>query len=156
MPTIGIAMTLENMGLSQIRNHDFDSMFRVGNTCFAVGEDGIFTLCGADDDGVKIDAYFDTRLIDFETMTKIRSVYFGYEAEGELQVSFIADENHEHTAFLPRVKMGPVSQSGRLRGRRDQLGRYYKFRVQNESGEDFSLDMIEVVPVLLPKKPRRP
>ena len=100
MKTIGLALTLENYGLSQVRNFGFNSLFRVGDKNFGVNETGIYELGGETDDGADINGYFDTRILDFETQVKIRNLHFGYEAVGFLSVTTFCDESPGEAVFL--------------------------------------------------------
>jgi len=152
--SITIALTLENYGISQFTNQNFNSIFRLGDKCYGVDEDGIHYLCADDDNGIDVDAYVVTRLVDFETQTRLRNVYVGYEAESDLTLEITADEGIPFEYILPANKKGQVSQGARVRVQHKQMGRYFAFKISNNNGDDFSIDSLEVTPIEQQRKPR--
>jgi len=129
---------------TQYINYDFNSMVKFGNTYLGACADGIFELGGDDDEGVAIGAYFEPIMTDFGTSKpkKVRFMFLGYEAEGDLLVTLSADEGVEYSFTVASTKTG--QQRRRVAGRRDIQGRYIMFRVSNVDGCDFGLDSIDV------------
>ena len=145
-----LAMCLNNLAVSQYCRYDFDSL--CGK--LAAGENGIFTLDDAETDaGVTIDSIIELPLTDFgiSHQKRLRSVYIGYETKGSLKLIVSNDEGNEREYFLESTR---EKQHGeKISIDRDGKGRYWQFRIENIDGCDFSLDVIEIIPVVLGRKP---
>jgi hypothetical protein len=60
-------------------NYNFNSFCRVGDTYYAAGDDGLYRLGGATDDGAPIDASITTMMLDFGSprQKRVNSAYVG-------------------------------------------------------------------------------
>ena len=153
---LGLSVCLNNLAVSQYCNHKFDSMVKFGGKYLAAGRDGIFTLDDAETDGgATIDSIVELPLTDFgiSHQKRLRSIYIGYETEGSLKLTVTNDEGNEREYTLTALKTGNIQHGGKVSVNRDGKGRYWKLKIENVNGCDFSLDMIEVIPVILWRKP---
>ncbi len=134
---------------TQYQNFCFPSMVRFGEKYLGASGDGLFELGGDDDDGVDIDAGFKLVDTDFgiENYKKLRVMYFGLEATGNLTITIVADENATRTYDIPKKESG-LQQRVRVPVGRDIYGRYLSFEVNNKKGCDFSVDSITALPVV--------
>ena len=149
---LNLSMCLSNFAVSQYCRYNFNSL--CGK--LAAGEDGIFTLDDAENDaGVTIDSVVELPLTDFgiSHQKRLRSIYVGYETEGSLKLTVTNDEGNEREYTLSALKIGNLQHGGKVSVDRDEKGRYWKLKIENIGGCDFSLDMIEVIPVILGRKP---
>jgi hypothetical protein len=137
-------------------------MCKFGDKYLGANESGIFELntgefdnADSDGNGDDIEAVFELLTTDFgiENPKRVRKLYFGYEADGNLLVTVYDDDNNERHYILEPSHIPNKQSSSRLPVGRDGKGRYYTFRIDNISGADFSIDSIKVLPVILPKKP---
>lgn len=125
-------------------------MCKFGDKFIGCKENGIFELDKGDLDGTNpIQAFFLTHTNDFKSSfnSRVRSLYIGGEANGMMQITCITDEKEGSPATF---EMKDQEQSTvKVPGNRDEAGRYRSFKVENLNGSDFSIDKIEMVPVLL-------
>lgn len=137
---------------TQYINYDFNSMVKFGDKYLGANDDGIFELDGATDDGEYIGAYFEPIVTDFgiSNPKKVRFVFLGYEAEGDLIVTLSADEGNEQSRTVSSKKTG--QQSTRVSVNRDMHGRYIKFGVSNVRGCDFGIDAMDVAIVVMSRR----
>ena len=143
------------MAVTQYCNYDFNSFCQIGDKHYGASDDGIFELVGDDDAGENIEAWFELPMSDFgiSNVKRLRRIYLGYEATGTLKIKVKDNEENERAYRLENI-----AQNKQIGGRatidRDQLGRYWAERIENVNGAYFAIDSIEVVPVVLPRRPR--
>ena len=148
-------LNLVNMAVTQFCNYDFNSFCKIGGKYFGANDSGIFELTGDDDADSNINAFFELILSDFgiSNMKRIRSLYVGGESDGSLTVTLKDDENNSRTYNL-NLTSGNKQSSAKVSVGRDGLGRYWQVRIDNVSGVYFAIDFIEVLAVILGRKPR--
>ena len=86
---------------------------------------------------------------------RLRSLLVAGEAEDDLLLDVAMDEDPATQRTITVDKLDLSQAGAKAKGRRDQLGRHFQVTVRNQNGADFSLDAIDVLPVLLQAKPRR-
>jgi hypothetical protein len=131
-------------------------MCKFGDKYIGVGKEGIFILDDAEtDDEVNIDSIIELPLTDFgiSHQKRLRSIYVGYETAGTLKLTVSNDEGNEREYILPPLKAGNLEHGGKVLINRDGKGRYWKLKIENVDGCDFSLDMIEIILTVLARKP---
>lgn len=147
---IAVVMRLENQGVSQYDNYDFNSFCKIGDVYFGANSSGIFSLGGDDDNGTDIDSIFSLILSDWgvSNVKRIRKIYIGYETNGSLIIKVKNEEDNERSYTLP-YRLYDRQGGNTVNVGRDGAGRYWGIRVENVSGADFAIDSIEVLPVVL-------
>ncbi|MHC4310873.1 MAG: hypothetical protein ACYSW3_00195 [Planctomycetota bacterium] len=153
---LGICMELTGMRLSQYRNYNFNSMCKFGDAYLGANDLGIFVLdSGQTDAGTAIEAFFEIVTSDFGAVNqkRFRSMYIGYEANGELVLTVKDDENNERAYTLEPIFADSSQHGQKVAIGRDGKGRYWMVRIDNVGGADFSVDRITAIPVLLGRKP---
>lgn len=148
-------VNLSNMGISQYCNFDFNSFCRIGENYYGASEDGIFSLDGDTDNGENITAFAELPLSDFgiSNMKRLRTVYVGGEANGELTLTVKDDENNSRSYAL-NLTSGNKQSGAKINIGRDGIGKYWSLRIDNTGGAYFAIDFIEVLAVILGRKPR--
>jgi len=141
---------LQSRATTQYVNYDFNSMVKFGDKYLGACSDGIYELDGDTDDGKYIGAYFEPIVTDFgiSNPKKIRFVFLGYEAEGDLIVTLAADEGARQSYVVDSLKTG--QQSRCITTNRNMQGRYPMLGVSNVCGCDFGVDSIDVAIVTMP------
>ena len=153
---LGLCMRLENFAVSQYIRYKFRSMCNFQGKSLGVGSEGIFTLDTADhDDGYFIDSIVELHKTDFgiSHQKRLRSIYVGYETSGRLKLTLKNDDGNEREYSLNPIVVKQLQHGGKVSINRDGKGRYWIFTIENVDGCDFSVDNIEVIPVVLGRKP---
>lgn len=150
-----LCINLANMAITQYCDYNFNSFCKIGDKHYGATDDGIFELVGDDDAGEDIDAWFELPISDFgiSNVKRLRRIYVGYEATGDLTVKVKDNEDNERSYPLDNIALDKQI-GGEVTIERDQLGRYWGLRIDNVRGAYFAVDSIEVVPVILGRKPR--
>ena len=152
-----LAMNTVTGAVTQYKGYNFNSMIKLGDTLLGSNENGVFSLEDADtDDDVQIEAFFELILSDFgmSNQKRFRVAYVGYEADGDVILKVTCDEGTTYSYTLSPTAAQQLQKSGKVTISREQKGRYFTFRVENVVGSDFSIDSIDVMPVILEKKPQ--
>ncbi|RPI56185.1 MAG: hypothetical protein EHM49_00890 [Deltaproteobacteria bacterium] len=153
---LGLSMCLSNLAVSQLCKYKFDSMVKFGDVYVGAGPDGIFTLEDSDTfDGGEIDSVVELPLTDLGVsyQKRLRKIHVGFETNGSLKVTVSNDEGNEREYTLTPLNTSNLQHGSRVSVNRDGKGRYWKLRLENIDGCDFSLDSIEVIPIILARKP---
>lgn len=143
---------LETFATTQFTNYDFNSLVRFGGKSLGASANGLYELGGELDDTADIAAYFAPVTTDFGVSRpkRLRSLFIGCETTGTLEVGLTVDEGTERIySALPQE----ASQQGlKVPVGRDGEGRYWKFLFRNTGGCDFSIDSLEVLPIIRPRR----
>jgi len=129
---------------------DFNSYANVHGVQVAAGADGFFQLfANALDGSTAISASFTLARTDFGSINPKRMayLYIGYEADGDLQVTAWANEVLVGVYDIPAGKTG--QQRHRVKLGEGAYGEYWEFKFSNVDGADFSIDHVEVVPIIM-------
>lgn len=154
MSRFGIALNLKRLAPTQYRNYDFNSMCVFNGLPIAAGSDGIYSLEDAEkDNGTNIASLVEFPTSDFGDMVakRFRKLYIGYETSGSLTLSWTVDDTTTGSAVLSARKVGQKQHRGIVSMSRAYKGSYWMFKIENAAGCDFSIDMIEGVPVVMTK-----
>ena len=148
-------INLGNLAVTQFCNYNFNSFCKIGSKYFGASDSGIFELTGKDDNGTAIDAFFELLVSDFgiENVKRIRKIYIGYEAKEDLTVTVKDNEDNARSYTLSYLDYDRQN-GGQVKVGRDGLGRYWQIRIDNVNGCYFAVDSIDILPVVLGRKPR--
>ena len=150
----GIGMNLKRLAAWQVRNFPFNSMCVFNGNPIAASEDGIFTLdTGDDDNGTEIDAVVElvTTTFNYLGVKRFRKAYVGYEASGDLTLTITIDQYNTKVYTLTNGDINQLQHRDVLDMTRDLKGVYWQWRIENIDGCDFSIDLIEGLPIYLHK-----
>jgi hypothetical protein len=153
---LGICLNLARLAISQYANFNFNSSCEFNGKFLAANENGIFVLDSNNtDDGLQIEAFIETYMLDLNTQGRLRRAYLGYETTGALVLKVRNNETNErHYVFKP-LNAERREHDDMVTIGRDGQGRYWQFRIENTGGCDFGLDSLEIIPIFLGKKPRK-
>lgn len=161
---LGICYLLEGKQGSQYGNYNFNSLTRFNGQDLGANDNGIFKLDDGDFDYTdasnydEIEAFIELPTSDWgiENQKRIRSAYLGLEANGELALIFTDDEGNDYRYEVVPDFMANKQHSVRVTaGRKNGKGRYWRLRLENINGADFSLNNIRVFPIILGPRPAR-
>lgn len=110
----------------------------------AASADGIVAMTGNDDLGTPIEAYAVGGISDFgsEKFKRILTGYAGYKAEGNMELTLIADDHHEFIYKLEPRQGGEDLHESRVKFGRGLSGMYMQWRLANTDGGDFTIDKL--------------
>lgn len=152
--SLAIALNITNNSPGQYLNMPFTSVVSFNGETLFFGPTGIFEEGGDDDNGTDIDAWIDTPNHDFgrREQKSVEAFDVGYEAAGDLTLTLHGDEDttYARTFTLEPVRPGQVQQDGMKTLKKYRYGRkrYWKVRVANVDGCDFSLDFLALAVVV--------
>ncbi len=158
--SLTIAMNMQNNAPSQYVNMPFDSVAEFNGKTVFFGPGGVYEEGGSDDAGTDISAWIDTPVHDFGSRNQKRVEAFdlGFETDGELVVTLTGDEDSATARqfVVEPVKDGQVQQDHRqtLKRYKFEKARYWKVRVANRDGSDFSIDHLALALVTLERRAR--
>jgi len=148
-----INLNLKRNAAAQWTNFNFNSMCVFNGKLIGANEDGLFTLLDADDDnGTDIDAFFELPTTDLgiSNTKKVRFSYFSGETSGDLKIKYQVDDDEERTFLVPAKKTGQLQhRMYRVDGRNDLRGVFWRARIENTKGCDFSVDAIDILIMIL-------
>jgi hypothetical protein len=130
---------------------NFLSMARQKNKHYGLKADGLYRIGGAKDAGANIDAFVSFPKTNFGSpqMKCIPYAYFGMASEGTMLLRVIADgKEYIYKARNP----SEVMAEQRIDIGKGLKANYWQFELMNQSGEDFDLDTIKFMPVVLERR----
>jgi hypothetical protein len=119
-----------------------------GAVLLGVNDDGLYSLDAASDGGAAISAWIETGLNDFglPVLKRASNAYFGLTADGALTLEVGVTSSGAESTYSYAVQRGagaPVQAKAHLG--KGLLSRYWRFRVSNSEGADFTLHDLRVL-----------
>jgi hypothetical protein len=167
------AGTTRSTYVVNMRNHahstydGFDALGLAGrgSTYYGGFAGGLYTLAGADDAGVNIDAEVISRITDFEPDDETRGVgysmhlkrlaggYMNLRTDGDMIFVCIVDEGtrREYTIPLSTASTTDIHPR-RINAGRALEGRNWQIGLKNVDGSDFAVFDQEVLPIVLKRR----
>ncbi len=158
--SLTIALNVTNKAPSQYLDMPFDSVVEFNGKTIFFGDSGVFEEGGDTDDGVAIDAWIDTPNHDFgrREQKSIEAFDVGYESDRDLVLTLYGaeDTTNARSFNLEPVRSGQVQQDGMQTLKKYKYGkaRYWKVRVANVDGCDFSIDYLALAVVVYKRRSR--
>lgn len=156
MAKLGLRLNFQGKAPTQYVGYEFSSMGMLGGTPIAIDENGIYEVFTGDtDNGSKIDAHFDLPETNLQTSLnkRLRSLFLGCHADGNLFVSISDDEENEATYQVRPMKIGKQHTTKVNCGRNWHKGCYYSIRIGNVDGAYFDIDYFQILSIMLARKP---
>jgi hypothetical protein len=132
-------------------NYDFLGFGEHKGRYYGLKRDGLYTLDGTSDGGTAIDSFISLGNRNFGTSIKKRVpyAYIGAASTGAMVLKVIADGQ----TFMYQVR-NPTTD---MAEQRVDIGRglranYWNFELMNQNGEDFSIDTIKFLPIVLERR----
>lgn len=141
---------------TEYENFPFNSFAFSGRKYLAAAADGIYELTGEDDDGVEIDAYVRTGLLDLGTtaLKQVIRAYLGYTSDGRLLLkTFTTDGGQKIERWYELTeRTADSTREARVKFGKGVKARYWQFEVRNIEGSDFSIDQLQLLPLMLSRR----
>jgi hypothetical protein len=139
-----------NDATTQYLNCDFNAMVELQGKAFASSSLGLFMVGGDSDNGADIDAYFEPVTTDFGIANRKRLafVYLKFHAAGNLLLTVSTDEHPTPQVYTVTVP-APGLQEVRIPIDRGLTGVWWTFQIGNDDGANFTIDEIQVLPMVL-------
>jgi len=153
---LGLCVAFERIAPTQYRGYNFNSFCKFGNAYLGANSSGIFTLDSGDQDNTsEIEAFFELATSDWgiPSQKRIRKMYVSGEFDSDIQLAVYDDEDNERIFILEPIHLSNKQHTQKVTIGRDGKGTYWMVRIDNINGSDFSIDRIQVIPVILGKKP---
>lgn len=137
-------MNTETTAMSRYEGVDFTGFAVVGDVLYAVAPDGIYSFNASKDAGLGINASVETGKMDFGMYQhkRIPNVYFGFEADGQLQLKVDTYGEQGPLSYTYRTTVVPALSpvNTRLAVGKGLVSAYWKFTLSNRNGAYFALD----------------
>lgn len=149
----GWVFNASNAAVSEYTRFNFHSFAKFNNVYYGANEDGIYKLEGETDAGYLIKAPLRTGITDFNSafQKRVPRAYLGIRSDGQMVLKTITNEDTERwyeaktsSSSSTRVRV-PLSKGVRAS--------YWQFELLNVTGEDFELDVIDLMPIILSRRP---
>jgi hypothetical protein len=142
-------VNIKNAALTQYTNFPFNHVVRFNGEVIAFTDSGAHLLGADNDNGTEINSVAELPPTDFNTskMKRMPYIYVGVKTAAAMNVSVIADETEviaSQTKFIGRTR--------RAKFARGVKSRYWAAKLQNTNGEDFAVDSVEYLPMILERK----
>jgi hypothetical protein len=153
---LSLCLGLERVAPTQYRNYNFNSMTKFGDVYLGANSSGLFALDSGDLDATDdIEAFFELVTSDWgvPNQKRIRKMHISYETNGDLMLTVKDDDGNQRNYMIDPIHLANKQHTVEVPIGRDGKGAYWMIRIDNVNGSDFSIDRIQVVPVVLGGKP---
>lgn len=143
------AMNTRTGAVTEYDDFVFNSFARVGNRYIGASSDGLYELIGDDDDGEQIIARMRSGYLQFggTQLSRLKAAYIAARGEGEMFLKIIEGGGREYVYRTDTRDM----RSTKVHMGKGQKSRYFAFELVT-AGQDFDLDTIEFVPIVVPRR----
>ncbi len=141
---------------TEYESYPFNSFAFSNRRYLAASADGIYELVGSNDDGTEIEAYVRTGLLDLGTtaLKQVIRAYLGYTSDGRLLLkTFTTDGGQKIERWYELTdRTADATREARVKFGKGVKARYWQFEVRNIDGSDFSIDQLQVLPLMLSRR----
>lgn len=143
------AMNTRTGAVTEYENYAFNSFARMGNRYLGASDQGLFELRGDDDEGEDIIARIRSGFLQFggTHLSRLSAAYIATRGEGTMLLKIVEGDGREYVYSCDTRNM----RSTKVHMGKGQKARYFVFELIS-TGQDFDLDTIEFVPVVVPRR----
>lgn len=143
------AMNTRSGAVTEYSNFVFNSFARVGNRYIAASDQGLHELLGDDDDGEAIIARLQSGYMQFggTRLSRLKEAYIAARNEGEMLLKIVEAGGKTYVYRTATRDM----RSTKVHMGKGQRARYFAFELVT-TGQDFDLDTIEFVPIVVQRR----
>lgn len=143
------AVNMRNGAATEYTGFKFNSFAKIGNKYIAASQDGLYELDGDTDDGTDIIADFAGGYTQFggSHFASLKAVYLGVRGSGDFIFRLVEGDGttRDYAVTAQTMKTARIDLGKGLRSR------YFSWELIS-TGQDFDLDSIEFVPVILKRR----
>lgn len=153
-------MNTQSKSLSRYTRYPFNSFLSLAGAVYGATDTGLYRLGGDTDAGEPIHSRIRQGMSAFGSQLKkgFPSMYVGYTASGDLRLSVVVADprTSERTAHSYRLRARAASsvREGRVKVGAGLQSVYFDYVIENIDGADFSLDVIEFLPLWVERRVR--
>jgi hypothetical protein len=135
--------------VTEYTNYGFNSFAPQGNTYLGANEDGLHVLHGDTDGGADIIGHIRSGYLQLggSRFASVKTVYLGMHAEGTVYLRMVLGDERMTTY---RVTAKPM-QTTKVPMGKGLRARYFAFELETV-GQDFDLDAVEFVPLVMERR----
>lgn len=139
-------INLKNRAATQFLDYDFNAFCNHKGRQLATGPDGLFVLGADDDDGTAIAAWIETVLSAWGMLQnkRPRFGFLYYQADGSMTVSVLNGKLETMGSKTVAPNDVALPETKQFSWPRTTAGRYWKFKIGNVAGADFSIEGLDV------------
>ena len=143
------AMNTRTGAVTEYADFVFNSFAQVGNKYLGASESGIFELLGDDDDGVDIVARIKSGYLQFggTQLSRLKEAYIAATGEGTMILRILTKDGEVYN-YSVDTRDGRSTKVPMGKGQRS---RYFAFELIS-AGQDFDLDTLEFVPIVVQRR----
>jgi len=143
------AMNTRTGAVTEYADFTFNSFGRAGNRYLGASADGLYELVGDDDDGEEIVARIKSGFLQFggTQLSRLKAAYIAARGEGEMVLKIVEGSGKTYVYRADTRNM----RSTKVHMGKGQKSRYFAFELISK-GQDFDLDTIEFVPIVVPRR----
>lgn len=142
-------MNARNYAVTEYQNYAFNSFAKLGDTYIGASDSGLYELAGDTDDGASIVARIKSGFMQFggTHLSRLKGAYIAATGEGRMVLKIITKEGDTYI-YQADTRDG---RSTKVHMGKGQRSRYFAFELTSV-GQDFDLDTLEFVPVLVQRR----
>lgn len=143
------AMNARNGAVTEYTNFEFNSFAKIGNRYVGASETGLYELLGDDDAGDNIIARIKGGFLQFggTHLSRLSAAYIAARGEGQFILRIVTGEGATYNYVVDTRNM----RSTKVHMGKGQRARYFSYELIS-SGQDFDLDTLEFVPVVVQRR----
>lgn len=144
------AINTRTGAVTEYTNYEFNSFAKFGNKYLAASSDGLYELLGNNDDGTNIIAKMKTGFAQFagSHLCHFKAIYLGVRNGGTYYLRIETAEGTTTTYQLEAEDM----KTTRIQVGKGLRARYFAFELETVDGQDFDLESIEFVPLVVQRR----
>lgn len=142
-------MNTRSGAVTEYADFSFNSFARVGNRYLAASDTGLYELLGDTDDGDDIIARIKSGFLQFggTHLSRLKAAYVAMRGEGEIVLKI---ETADGLVYHYETSMRNM-RSTKVHMGKGQRSRYFAFELIT-TGQDFDLDTLEFVPIVVERR----
>jgi hypothetical protein len=135
--------------VSEYSNYAFNSFAKIGNRYFGASSTGLYQLTGDDDNGADIIANIKSGYAEWggSKFTMFKAAYLGVHGAGDYVLKLVTGDGKTYTYGIS----GRDMRSTKVHVGKGIRTRYFAFELTS-TGQDFDLDTIEFVPLVVERR----
>lgn len=143
----------DTFAASRYVNFNFNSFAAYRGRYYGANAAGLYELSGDTDAGAVIAASLTLGRMNFGT-SQLKHVFRAYlsgTSEGKLVLRVVGDDGAVRT-YKTNVPLGDIINYKRVDPAKGLSAHYWQFSIENELGQDFALDSMDIYPVVLQRR----